>query len=339
MAGTETKVRVASFFAGIGGFDLGMERAGLKVVWQCEINDFCRDILQQHWGDVPCAKDIKEVANEKEPGQSIPDAAVWTGGFPCQDVSLARMGPRSGLRGKQSGLFFDFAKLIEARRPPTVVIENVAGLLSSHGGRDFQIVISTLAKLGYGVGWRVLNSRYFGVPQSRQRVYIVACHRDPERACSILFEPECGKGNDESSGSDGQDAVSPFKKILGDPRKGPIVQGLAYCLYACSARHTGTDWSRTYVSYPDGRVRRLTPLECERIQGFPDGWTIPKMKIDDVDRLDSLRYHAIGNAVTVNVAEWIGKRISAVGQRQVDAERRRVLADTIKQTIRRSSAG
>lgn len=339
MAGKD-KLKVASFFAGIGGFDLGFERTGaMEVVWQCELNDFCRDILAQHWANVPCAKDIKEVANEKEPGQSIPDAAIWAGGFPCQDVSLARMGPRKGLRGKQSGLFFDFAKLIEARRPPTVVIENVAGLLSSHGGRDFQIVVSTLAKLGYGVGWRVLNSRYFGVPQSRQRVYIVACHRDPERACSILFEPERGQGDDQEGGSDEANPVSPFKKVLGDPGKGPIVQGLAYCLYACSARHTGTDWSRTYVSYPDGRVRRLMPIECERIQGFPDNWTIPTKKIDDLDKLDSLRYHAIGNAVTVNVAEWIGSRIVAVAKQQAEAERRRAVADKIKRTIGRASAG
>jgi DNA (cytosine-5)-methyltransferase 1 len=335
------KLKVASFFAGIGGFDLGFERAGMEVVWQCEINPFCRDILSQHWANVPCVKDIREVANEKEVGASIPDAAVWAGGFPCQDVSLARMGPRSGLRGKQSGLFYDFAKLIEARRPPTVVIENVAGLLSSHGGRDFQIVVSTLAKLGYGVGWRVLNSRYFGVPQSRQRVYIVACHRDPERAAEILFEPECSNGDDAESGPDGSDAVSPFKKVLGDPSKGPLVQGLAYCLYACSARHTGTDWSRTYVSYPDGRVRRLLPIECERIQGFPEDWTIPKMKIDDVDRLDSLRYHAVGNAVTVNVAEWIGKRIVATANQVTKkTEHRKTLAKRIMQTlVHRASVG
>ena len=296
----------ASFFAGIGGFDLGFQRAGIKVVWQCEINEFCRDILHHHWPEVPCEKDITKVEPE-----SIPNVAVWAGGFPCQDVSLARMGPRKGLKGKQSGLFYRFAELIGKRTPSTVVIENVAGLLSSHGGRDFQIVISTLAKLGYGVAWRVFNSRYFGVPQSRQRVYIVGCHRDPTRAGQILFESERGKGNDSQDGSHGEDAVSPFKRSFGDPVQGPIVQGLAYCLYACSARHTGTDWSRTYVSYPDGRVRRLTPLECERIQGFPDNWTIPTKKIEDLDKLDSLRYHAVGNAVTVNVAEWLGARILA----------------------------
>lgn len=83
-------------------------------------------------------------------------------------------------------------------------------------------------------------------------------------------------------------------------------------MYACSARHTGTDWSRTYVSYPKGRVRRLTPLESERIQGFPDNWTLPLDSDEDQDKIDSQRYHAAGNAVTVNVVEWIGRRIVAV---------------------------
>jgi len=301
----QQKIKVASFFTGIGGFDLGLERAGLKIVWQCETDPFCTDILQQHWPKVPLAEDIKKVSADE-----IATAAVWTGGFPCQDVSLARMGPRKGLRGKKSGLFYDFAKLVESRLPPIVVIENVPGLLSSHRGRDFEIVIRTLAQFGYGVGWRVLNSRYFGVPQSRQRVYIVGCHRDPKLAGEILFESERGRGDDAPSRPNGADTVSPFKKSFGNFVKGPIVQGLAYCLYACSARHTGTDWSRTYVSYPDGRVRRLTPLEAERIQGFPDNWTVPKLKIDDLDKLDSLRYQAVGNAVTVNVAEWLGRRIA-----------------------------
>lgn len=296
-------LRVASFFAGIGGFDLGFERAGMKVVWQCEVEPFCQKLLAQHWPDVPLANDITKVTPDE-----IPDADIWVGGFPCQDVSVARMGPRKGLRGKRSGLFYDYVRLVESRRPAIVIIENVPGLLSSHGGRDFEIVVRTLADLGYGVAWRVLNSRYFGVPQSRQRVFIVACHRDPELAGKILFEPERSKGRNPSSRSNGEKSISPFKASYGDPVKGPIVQGIAYCLYACSARHTGTDWSRTYVSYPDGRVRRLTPIESERIQGFPDNWTLPLQSDEDSEKIESKRYHAAGNAVTVNVAEWLARR-------------------------------
>ena len=91
------------------------------------------------------------------------------------------------------------------------------------------------------------------------------------------------------------------------------MKSIAHCIYAESARHTGTDWSRNYVWYPDGRVRRLTPIEVERIQGFPDNWTFP-IEVDEkqTKRIDSLRYHAIGNAVTPPVAEWVGLRLAQV---------------------------
>lgn len=296
-------LRVASFFAGIGGFDLGFERSGMQTVWQCEIKPFCLDVLERHWPGIPRGTDIRNVLPE-----DVPDADVWAGGFPCQDISLARMGPRSGLQGNQSGLFFEFARLLEARRPKVVVLENVAGLLSSNQGRDFGLVIRTLADLGYGVAWRVLDSRHFGVPQSRTRVFIVGYLGDPQAAASVLFEPECGDRDSEKSRSNGEKSVSPFAISVGDSKRG-FVKKLAHCLYAESARHTGTDWSRNYVSYPEGAVRRLTPLEAERLQGFPDGWTNLPDSIHDVGKLDSARYHAAGNAVTVNVIEWIGQRL------------------------------
>lgn len=301
---TAPKPTVASFFSGIGGFDLGFERAGFDVAFQCEIDTFCNTILEKHWRNVTKKTDIKKLS-----AADVPAADVWVGGFPCQDVSLARMGKRDGLRGSRSGLFYEFARLVGERLPRVILIENVPGLLSSHGGRDFGIVVRTLADLGYSVGWRVLNSRHFGVAQSRQRVFIVGCYRDRRGPSEILFEPERGRGNHSPSGQNGKVTLSPFKSSFGDSVKGPIVQGLAYCLYACSARHTGTDWSRTYVTYPDGRVRRLIPKECEGIQGFPVDWTMPDDPPADVEKLDSLRYHALGNAVTVPVAEWLAERI------------------------------
>lgn len=318
------KYTVASFFAGIGGFDLGFERAGFETVYQCEINEYCRNILSHHWPHVRREIDIKEVKVN-----DIPKAEIWCAGFPCQDVSLASARPRAGLKGERSGLFYRFADLLSGGLPPFVVLENVPGLLNSHEGRDFGIVIQTLAKLGYGVGWRVLNSRYFGVPQSRQRVYIVGCHNDPRRAASILFEPECGSRHLEKSRESGKAAVSPFMeraerafngKRNGQTRKkNPIelnieaneeifVPKLSFCLAATTGRHTGTDWSRTYVAYPN-RVRRLTPSECEGLQGFPVGWTIPDALFDKDEDIDSLRYHSLGNAVSVPATEWIASRI------------------------------
>lgn len=305
-AETSMNPTIASFFSGIGGFDLGFQRAGFQVTFQCEIDPFCHSILERHWPNVVRFKDIKKV----NPAD-VPTSDIWAGGFPCQDVSVARMGPRAGLKGKRSGLFFEFARLLEQCRPRVFVIENVPGLLSSHGGRDFEIVIRTLARIGYGVGWRLLNSRYFGVPQSRQRIYIVGCYRDGRGPGEILLESECGTRDDAPSGQDGAKPVSPFKESFGDPVTGPIVAGLAYCLYACSARHTGTDWSRNYVSYPQGKVRRLLPVECERLQGFPENWTVSDVAEQaQAGDSDEPRYHALGNAVTVPVTTWLAERIN-----------------------------
>lgn len=301
----KAKPTFASFFSGIGGFDLGFQRAGFQITYQCEISKYCSAILERHWPDTPRSCNIKVID-----GATLPLSDVWAGGFPCQDVSLARMGPRAGLRGKQSGLFHEFSRLVEQCRPRILVIENVQGLLSSHKGRDFQVVIRTLAELGYAVGWRVLNSKNFGVPQSRQRVFIVGTHRERRGPAEILFEPECRQGHPATSGSNEEKPLSPFKESVGDFERGPIVKKMAHCLYACSARHTGTDWSRNYASYPNGRVRRLVPAECERLQGFPDDWTVPTDdKFKSADDLDSLRYYALGNAVTVSVAEWLAHRI------------------------------
>ena len=304
-------MRLASFFTGIGGFDLGFERAGCQVVYQCEIDDFCNTLLERHWPNIEQAGDIREVDNGKE----VPEAELWCAGFPCQDVSLARARYRAGLNGRHTSLFFEFARLLDDARPEMVILENVPGLLSSHTGRDFGIILGTLDKLGYGVAWRVLDSRFFGVPQSRRRLYLAGYRGNPARAAALLFEPQRSTGDIEESRRPRPKPLSPFKESLGDPSVGPVVQRLGYCLAATSGRHTGTDWSRTYVTYPDG-VRRLTPLEAERLQGFPDGWTVPNgLTTKETAGLDSARYAALGNAVTVPVAEWIGSRLVKTRQR------------------------
>lgn len=297
----------ASFFSGIGGFDIGFEEAGFSVKMQCEIEPFCRSILDFHWPEVLKHSDITELKNE-----AIPKTDVWVGGFPCQDLSLARMGKRAGLKGSKSSLFYEFARLVGEGQPRVLLLENVAGLLSSHQGKDFAVLIGTLAELGYSVGWRTLNSKHFGVPQSRQRVYIVGCRGDGRGPGEILFESERSSGDHSPCGPDEEKSPPSFQEIIGDPSgAGPVIQSIAYCLYATSARHTGTDWSRNYVSYPRlGLVRRLIPLECEGVMSFPAGWTLPPNTELSGDDLDSARYHALGNAVTPPVARWLATRIA-----------------------------
>ncbi len=303
---------VASFFSGIGGFELGFQQAGFDIKFQCEIEPFCQSVLEKHWPEVPKATDITKLDYA-----TIPVSDVWVGGFPCQDLSLARMGQREGLRGTKSGLFHQFAGLVRKGKPRVLVIENVAGLLSSHGGRDFAVLLNTLAELGYAVGWRTLNSRYFGVPQSRQRIYIVGCLRDSRGPGEILFESERSAGDPSESGSNGKKSTASFQEIVGDPfGEGPVIQAIAYCLYATSARHTGTDWSRNYACYPAlGKIRRLTPAECEGVMAFPTNWTkLDGLRLDQ-EQLDSARYHALGNAVTPPVAYWLAQRIKSYLQK------------------------
>ena len=294
---TLSRTKVASFFAGIGGFDLGFGKSDIEPVFQCEIDSFCSSVLANHWPSVPRHKDILSL----KPG-TIPDADIWCGGFPCQDVSVARgwLG-RDGLKGKNSGLFYPFSRLIKTLEPQVVLLENVPGLLNSHKGQDFAIILHTLSSLGYGVSWRTLNTRYFGAPQSRPRVFICAWKGSADSAYHVLFEKGIyGKPENPRLG---------FLRPSRCDVTGATVPEVAFCLAATSGRHTGTDWSRSYVAY-ESEVRRLTPTECERIQGYPAGWTIPGEDFDaSGDRIDSLRYKAAGNAVSVPVARWIGRRV------------------------------
>jgi DNA (cytosine-5)-methyltransferase 1 len=291
--------RLNSFFAGIGGFDTGFEQAGITPAYHCEMDEYCQSVLKKHWPDALCDDDVTKVDADK-----LPEAEVWSGGFPCQDVSVARgwLG-RDGLRGARSGLFYAFRHLIEAKLPKVVVLENVTGLLSSHNGCDFHTVVRALTDLGYGVAWRVMNSRYFGSPQSRPRVFVCAWKGSVELAVNALYEKTPGHvAKDERKG---------FLTPSYDRSSGVRVPEVAYCLAATSGRHTGTDWSRSYVAYHD-RVRRLTPVECEGLQGFPASWSVPGEDFtESPDDVDTRRYHALGNAVCVPVIEWIGRRIAA----------------------------
>lgn len=153
------KLRVASFFSGIGGFDYAFEKAGFEVVFQCEKDKFCQRVLRKHWPNVLLMEDINKVNFI-----NIPDAEIWCAGFPCQDLSLANQGKRKGLEGKRSGLFTRFAELVVPSLPKWIILENVPGLLNSGDGRDFKDVLATLDELGYFVAWRVLDAKYFGTP-------------------------------------------------------------------------------------------------------------------------------------------------------------------------------
>lgn len=192
-------LRHASFFSGVGGLDLGFHRAGIATVSLSEIDPYASAVLAERFPEVPNLGDITKLN-----GEEIPNAEVWSGGFPCQDLSVA--GKRRGFEdGTRSSLAFTYLDLVERRRPRWLVLENVPGLFSSNGGRDFARLIREMVELGYGLAWRTLDARFFGVPQRRRRVFIVAARDEAfggvgaERAAEVLFECEGVCGHIETS--------------------------------------------------------------------------------------------------------------------------------------------
>ena len=194
-----------SLFAGIGGFDLAMQRQGVRVVASVEIDKNCNKVLAQHFPNTKQFNDITEVKGSDliEAGFT-PDRGIITGGFPCQDLSVA--GKRAGLAGARSGLFWEAARIVEETQSNWFIIENVPGLLTSNSGADFGVVIGTMADLGYGVAWRVLDAQYFGVPQRRRRVFIVG-QRDPDStsAGEVLFNSQGSRGRSSQKQSSQQE--------------------------------------------------------------------------------------------------------------------------------------
>ena len=464
-------MKIGSLFAGIGGFDLGFERAGFEVAWCAEWDRAAQAVLRTRFPRATVYGDIREIDLD-----ALAPVDVICGGFPCQDLSVA--GKRAGLAGARSGLFHDAMRIVRRVNPSVLILENVPGLLSSNHGLDFATV---LREVGEGwdcaeVGWRVLDSQYFGVAQRRRRVFVVAGSRIG-CAESILALAEGGGGDPPSRGAprkeaagdarggasvggkwwDGSDIAASMTTRCHDqsmPDKGnfaAVVQpftGTSHAQYAegvgtlranggdlgggsetlavcvtgtrshtltangCDASEDGTGRGTPIVAFhptqdpitsidgsthalgcgnrqgcatvgvafrkskraqtdtddetwvDDGlantlngfdtgdartthaiaqgvdvyngvetgqvaatvtsatggsntsgpkvsnamTVRRLTPTECERLQGFPDGWTQIGR---DKPTADSPRYKQLGNAVTVNVAEWIARRVAA----------------------------
>jgi DNA (cytosine-5)-methyltransferase 1 len=309
-------------FTGIGGFTLGIETVipSAECVGYSEINKYAAQIYQSHYPNHKNYGDITKINADE-----LPDFDLLVGGFPCQAFSIA--GKRKGFEDTRGTLFFDLARILKAKRPRYFIFENVKGLLSHDNGNTFKTIIATLDDLGYDLQWQVLNSKNHGVPQNRERVYIVGHTRETTRPEVFPFTESDGESieivqlnkpthsNDRVYGSDGISPTlntmqggnrQPFVQIkeatkqgyaeatVGDSinlsvlgsttRRGRVGRGIAQTLDTGMQQHT--------LTY-DMQIRRLTPTECARLQGFPDNWH------EGVS--DSQAYKCYGNAVTVNV--------------------------------------
>ena len=203
-----------SLFAGVGGFDLAMQRQGVKVVASVEIDKKCNEVLAKHFPNAKQFNDVTEVKGEDLINAGFtPSTGIITGGFPCQDLSVA--GKRAGLAGARSGLFWEIARIVEETQTEYFILENVPGLLSSNKGDDFGVVLGAMADLGYSVGWRVLDAQHFGVPQRRKRVFIIGRRSTSDGLAEVLFKSEGLRRDSASSKPSRQDLAGPTASSFG----------------------------------------------------------------------------------------------------------------------------
>jgi DNA-cytosine methyltransferase len=381
-------MKVLSLFSGVGGFDMGLENAGMQTVFQCEWDKHANSILHRHWPDVPKWDDVSTLTG-KHILANAPEVDVVAWGSPCQDLSVA--GKRAGLEGGRSGLFHEGIRIIKelqeesnGQYPRISIWENVVGALNSNRGADFGVILNEMAQAGaLAIEWAVLDAQYFGIPQRRRRVFVIAIF-DPvlaERSPNPLLPvAESLPGHlakskqkrqsfaSETAGSfgtdgawwDGRDTAEALTTTSNQQRmpdkqrfqavveknvvgalaardyKGVgnqyvaenkcVVESVAFSIRedAKAGNFSATEldhanslsavWpspqshhAQMFIAEPTMAVRRLTPLECERLMGWPDNHTLTKA--DGTIQADTHRYKQCGNGVASPVAQWIAKHI------------------------------
>lgn len=321
------EIRYIDLFGGVGGFRLGIERVFgnrkpgkpvFKCVFYCEIDKYCVQVYDKQFQEEYEPKDITTVR-----AKELPDFDLLCAGFPCQAFSIA--GKRQGFNDIRGTLFFEIARIIRAKRPKFVFLENVKGLLNHQKGKTYRIILQALSELGYEFQWMVLNSKFFGVPQNRERVFIIGNLRG-QRKPEILPFREIARAipgipqNQIVYDRKGFDSrTKGFRESMNESPTLSTKMGtggnnvpMVSCAYR-TRTYCGqeghietrkdkianqlTSCQKDSMVLTKERIRRLTPVECERLQGFPDNWT------EGVS--DTQRYKMMGNAVTVNVIEAI----------------------------------
>lgn len=293
-----------SLFSGIGGFELGINKA--KIGWECvghsEINKEANQIYSKHFPNCPNFGDITKIDPDK-----IPDIDALVGGFPCQSYSMA--GARRGLEDPRGKLFWDIIKIIKKKQPKVIFLENVKGLESHNKGHSLWLIKQTLREQSYKVYSQVLNSKDFGVAHNRTRIYIIAFRDDIEVQDYVYPE------GITSSTLDFRDflELNPDPLVYLSDKDVRKLQGFGTPngfagrisnskIYNCITASYGKTNGNSMKFFRNGRLSALSPIECERLQSFPDDWT-KGIKVKS-------RYRVIGNSVTSNVIEALAIKIN-----------------------------
>lgn len=280
-------MKVAGMFAGIGGLELGLEQAGFETSLLCEIDPRAQAVLAHRFPSVRIEPDVTALTRLPR------NIDLLAAGFPCQDLSQA--GKTLGIFGRRSGLVRSVFNLVRDSQPPWVLIENVPFILRLHRGRGIAYLVDQLERLGYRWAYRIVDTRAFGLPQRRERVFLLASRLDDP--CSRLFS-----GNFTASASEYADGIAHgFYWTEGN-------RGLGWARDAVPTIKGGSSVgipSPPAIWFPDGRFTTPDLRDAERLQGFPINWTRPA----EMAGRPSYRWTLIGNAVSVPIARWIGKRL------------------------------
>lgn len=316
-------MKYGSVCSGVEAATVAWHPLGWQPQFFSEIEKFPSAVLAHHYPNVPNYGDMtkfKEWNNDP--------IELLVGGTPCQSFSIA--GLRKGLDDPRGNLMLTYLAIAERNKPRWLVWENVPGVLSSNGGRDFGTFLGALGKLGYGFAYRVLDAQYFGVAQRRRRVFVVGYLGDWRRAAAVLFERESLSGHPAPSRETREEVAQCLTTRTGSAYD-PTTETLPVA-WSIMPMNSGKDYKArvTDVAQPlmaggpvggnqggdfiqQQAVRRLTPTECERLQGFPDGYTqIAWRNKAPEDCPDGPRYKAMGNSMAVPVMRWIGQRIDKV---------------------------
>lgn len=283
-------LKTVGLFAGVGGFELGLGRAGHTTEMLCEIEPGAQAVLRAKFSHVKLHDDVttlRELPRETE---------LLVGGFPCQDLSQA--GKTAGIEGARSGLVGEVFRLLERHDVPWVVLENVPFMLQLSQGRAMDVIVTAIETLGYKWAYRVIDSRAFGVPQRRERVYLVASRDGDPR--EVLFAHDLGE---PAPVSVSWDRANGFYWTEG-------IRGLGWANDAVPTLKGGSTLgipSPPAIVLPDRSIVTPHLRDAERMQGFDPGWT----EASETVMKRGHRWKLVGNAVTVNAAEWLGQRLRA----------------------------
>jgi len=287
-------------FTGVAGFEMGIKG---ECIGMSEIDKYASQVLKYRFPNIKNYGDCKTIN-----WSDVSDFDLLVGGSPCQDLSVA--GKRAGITGERSGLFTEFIRALQEKKPKYFIWENVKGTLSSNQGWDFAEVQAQMAEAGYSIWWQVLNAKDFGVPQNRERIFVVGTRG--ERGREVLFERGDASQDSIANTIRTGGKASITKKHAWDLiqiNKGQPQGNRVYSLKGISSTITAQAGGKTGLYEVDTRVRRLTPRECERLMSWPDDWTRWGIKYGEkVEMSDTQRYKMCGNGVVSEVVKQVYKQ-------------------------------